>query len=127
MVTSLGKTNLVAEIDKVRSETKLSRSAESDEQEKIRVISRLEGGHRGGEKVRCLVGRCRNVKFMKRSHTCGTCQTTLTALTAKDNSESGCDDCGRVPTVHLFSNADDRPGRRRRRQCQPMANLPCPL
>lgn len=48
MITGFGKTNLVAEIDEVRSETELSDSAERDEQKKIRMISRLEGGHRGG-------------------------------------------------------------------------------
>lgn len=74
MITSFGKTNLVAEIDEVRSETELSDGAERDEQEKIRMISRLEGGHRGGEeKERGLVVRRRNEKFMRRSHTCGTC------------------------------------------------------
>jgi hypothetical protein len=50
MVTSFGEANLVAEVDEIRSETELSHTAECDEQEKVRVISRFEGGHRGGER-----------------------------------------------------------------------------
>ena len=47
MVASFSVANLIANVDEVGSEPKLSHGAESDEQEKIRVISRLEGGHLG--------------------------------------------------------------------------------
>lgn len=57
MVTSPCKANLVANVDKVGSETKFGHGAEGDEQEKIWVVSRLEEGHPGGERGRCLVGR----------------------------------------------------------------------
>ena len=45
MVRSLCEANLVAEVDEVGSETKLSHGAEGDEQEKVWMISGLEGGH----------------------------------------------------------------------------------
>jgi hypothetical protein len=73
MVASLSEANLVAEVDEVRGETKLSDSAEGDEQEQIRVISRLEGRHCGGDRRQGLVGGRANGKFRKRSYTCGTC------------------------------------------------------
>lgn len=57
MITSISEANLVAEIDEVGSETKFGQGAEGDEQEKIRVISRFEGGHIGGGRERSLVGR----------------------------------------------------------------------
>lgn len=50
MVAGLCKANLVAEIDEIRGETQLGYCTECDEQEKIRVISCFEGGHRGLEK-----------------------------------------------------------------------------
>lgn len=57
MVTSFSEANLIAKVDEIGSETKLSHGAEGDEQEKIWVIVRLEGGHIGGEGECCLVGR----------------------------------------------------------------------
>jgi len=59
MVASFSVANLIANVDEVGSEPKLSHCAEGDEQEKIRVISRLEGGHLGEGRGRCLVGRRR--------------------------------------------------------------------
>jgi len=49
MVTRLSKTNLIANVDEIGSETELGHGAEGDEQEKIWMISRLEGGHLGGD------------------------------------------------------------------------------
>lgn len=59
MVARFSEANLIANIDEVGSETKLGHGAEGDEQEKIWVISRLEEGHLGGMRERCLVGRRR--------------------------------------------------------------------
>ena len=59
MVASFSEANLIANVDEVGSETKLSHGTEGNEHEKIWVISRLEGGHLGGERGRCLVGRRR--------------------------------------------------------------------
>jgi len=59
MVSSFSEANLIANVDEVGSEPKLSHGAEGDEQEKIWVISRFEGGHLGEERGWCLVGRRR--------------------------------------------------------------------
>jgi len=42
--------NLIANVDEVGSEAKLGHGTEGDEDEKIWVVSRLEGGHLGGER-----------------------------------------------------------------------------
>jgi len=73
MVTRVSKANLAAKVDEVGSETKLGYGAEGDEHEKIWMISRLEGGHLGGERGWCLVGRCSCEKFMRTSYTCSPC------------------------------------------------------
>lgn len=105
MIASFGEANLVAEVYEVRAETKLGRGAECDEDEKVRVISRLEGRHCGGKEGRYLDGRRRNENFMKRLCTCRTCQTTSTALTASKivRGRSGFVDCGTVPTDPLLN------------------------
>ena len=59
MIASLGEANLIANVDEVGSETKLSHGTEGDEHEKIWMVSRFEGGHLGGERGRFLVGRRR--------------------------------------------------------------------
>ena len=50
MVTSPYEANLIANVDEVGSEAKLSHGAEGDEEKKIWVVSRLEGSHLGGER-----------------------------------------------------------------------------
>ena len=57
MIARFGVANLIPKVDEVGSKAKLSHRAEGDEHEKIWVISRLEGGHLGGERGWCLVGR----------------------------------------------------------------------
>ena len=59
MISTSYEANLVADVDKVGSESKLSHSAEGDEHEKVWVVSRLEGGHLGGEGEWCLARRRR--------------------------------------------------------------------
>jgi len=49
MVTRFNEADLIANVDEVGGETKLSHGAEGDEQEKVWVISCLEGGHLGEE------------------------------------------------------------------------------
>lgn len=56
MVATLVEANLVANVDEIGSEAKLGHGAEGDEQEKIWVVSRFEGGHSGGEGKRCWPG-----------------------------------------------------------------------
>ena len=73
MVTSSYEANLIANVDEVGSEAKLGHGTEGDEEEKIWVVSRLEGSHLGGEREWCPVGRRRHEKFMRTSYTCSTC------------------------------------------------------
>lgn len=72
VVTSLSEADLIAKVYEVGSETKFRQGAEGDEQEKIWVISRLEGGHLGGKKERGS-GRRSMKKFMKVFSTCIPC------------------------------------------------------
>ena len=126
MVRTSCEANLVANVDEVGSEAKLSHGAEGDEQEKIWVISRLEGSHLGGR--RTVSGRTPQVrKFYEDVLHVEYMRDDVDAIDGKDNSvrKSGWDDGGRVPNVPLFNNADNRPGRRRQR-CQPMASPSCP-
>ena len=57
MIAGFSEANLIANVDEVGSEAKLSQGTKGDEHEKIWVISRLEGGHLGGRRGWCLVGR----------------------------------------------------------------------
>lgn len=64
MIARFGVANLIPKVDEVGSEAQLGHCAEGDEHEEVWVISRLEGGHLGGERGWCLVGRRSYIKSL---------------------------------------------------------------